>query len=725
MDMELPEPVSLQEFVWKKAELPLRYFHLVLFLGNTMFGMQTTLPGPVVIATNVALTAMGLAAALCIKNYRHASNLTFVVLLLAVALSHIHVFFVPDEIPRQRGSAIITILWKQFPSVFGLLRFPAFLILAWSTLLDGVSLYCMAVYYGDDIGYGKGLNVFSWFLIYFFVSCMQLSWVALIHVAKQDLLTEKAAMTKMLSTLCDCHIYLHEDGDMVLRSHPCFDGMVGEAMESKKLSETLGMCADEMTRLQDGCTRARKEPVVLSTSMGRKSEDLETVDLVIVKRDSITNTKKECSSSFLVGIRIGDSTSKRRVPPETPSADDKKDDIKIDNLKDPSWENFDQFSSHDDDDDASAGGETTLTGRQFDALAAALRAGNNNVAKSCIQRICILGQAEKWLVPPSDIQLFPKKVLGSGGFGTVVHGAMFGADVAVKVVAANGSRLKKQLPTLLNEMRIIRRLHHPHVVQFHGACLDVESMDVCLIFELVLGVVLGRFVQGEPKSKKDAGERCYLLSDVASALRYLHAQIPPIVHGDLKSSNVMVENRGWGEQRRPWAKLLDFGLSRLVTPHASATGGTPGWMAPEVLSNRQIVLKPNTDVFSFGRMMFFCVTGVRPHENVSRDEIRYQVHLGVSAAVSWPAGDNFFPDSTPELVESCLALSPASRPSMEEVHISTMAWKVHFFEDMDDAYEEVTCQAGLKQVRKQRENEDHSVRTPMTPRQTSPRSMAL
>ena len=62
-----------------------------------------------------------------------------------------------------------------------------------------------------------------------------------------------------------------------------------------------------------------------------------------------------------------------------------------------------------------------------------------------------------------------------------------------------------------------------------------------------------------------------ILRDVAQGLRFLHAADPQVIHGDIKSQNVLVDNRFR-------AKVADFGLSAKKTVGAT---GTPLWMAPE------------------------------------------------------------------------------------------------------------------------------------------------
>ena len=64
--------------------------------------------------------------------------------------------------------------------------------------------------------------------------------------------------------------------------------------------------------------------------------------------------------------------------------------------------------------------------------------------------------------------------------------------------------------------------------------------------------------------------------DIASGLRFLHNATPAVVHGDLKSRNVLVD-----AQFR--AKVSDFGLSSHLGSRNGKASGTPFWMAPELL----------------------------------------------------------------------------------------------------------------------------------------------
>lgn len=89
-------------------------------------------------------------------------------------------------------------------------------------------------------------------------------------------------------------------------------------------------------------------------------------------------------------------------------------------------------------------------------------------------------------------------------------------------------------------------------------------------------------------------------------------------HQDLKSPNILVDER-WR------VKITDFGLSRVrmesvVT--ASGQGGTPEWMAPEVLRCEQVT--EAADVYSYGVVLWELLTGQPPWENYNPMQVRQE-----------------------------------------------------------------------------------------------------
>eukprot|EP00971_Amphidinium_carterae_P195544 3880334-Amphidinium_carterae.2 len=178
----------------------------------------------------------------------------------------------------------------------------------------------------------------------------------------------------------------------------------------------------------------------------------------------------------------------------------------------------------------------------------------------------------------------------------------------------------KFLTSIANELRVLRRVRHPHIVSFFGACVDASyALSTCWAMQVKSGQSLDKYVRSwksapstecrhkvslhqvrsfTASSLSTAFAVLKVLLDVSCALRYLHAQAPAVVHGDLKPSNVLVED--WCCSRvlcgciespllsqegrlEPHAKLLDFGLSRVLGTRPRPLGGTEGALGAQFL----------------------------------------------------------------------------------------------------------------------------------------------
>eukprot|EP00927_Polykrikos_kofoidii_P032110 TRINITY_DN27448_c0_g1_i1.p1 TRINITY_DN27448_c0_g1~~TRINITY_DN27448_c0_g1_i1.p1 ORF type:complete len:921 (+),score=153.86 TRINITY_DN27448_c0_g1_i1:65-2827(+) len=272
-----------------------------------------------------------------------------------------------------------------------------------------------------------------------------------------------------------------------------------------------------------------------------------------------------------------------------------------------------------------------------------------------------VGQAEQWMLCTRDLIIDPSRVLGIGSFGMVFSGRFCGAPVAVKAPRAllHNQGDKVVFESFLNEFRILRRLRHPNIVSLIGAIVDVSKHYFALVLEEVVGVDLEAFVSGaedagasssaSSRTMVDASDRLCavceidcsaILMDVSFALQYLHSRKPnAVVHGDLKTSNVFVEKYavfskdGSGTMTSEStttcdstgpstcrAKLLDFGLARVLSSSPGRLGGTLQWIAPETLDGDT---RPDTpvDVFGFSRLAFFLFKGELPLLGKSRQEV--------------------------------------------------------------------------------------------------------
>ncbi|CAE8680154.1 unnamed protein product [Polarella glacialis] len=289
-----------------------------------------------------------------------------------------------------------------------------------------------------------------------------------------------------------------------------------------------------------------------------------------------------------------------------------------------------------------------------------------------LEQVCRLGCAEHWLLDWEELE-FPqtRQQIGCGSFGDVLLAELHGTQVAVKaprhVANASSSSSRalsvKALPSFTNELRMLRRLRHPKIVLFHGALIDPEDGYLALVSEVVDGPTLEHAVRRESPALLSDAARWRVLLDVSKALRFMHAQEPAVLHGDLKGSNVMLE-----QHRGMQAKLLDFGLSRLQTSAMRPMGGSFNWRAPELFRSHGQGATPAADVFSFGRLAFLTFTGLSPFCGAPPDlplDSFAATECEALWALSWPA-DHQVPGIR-QLSEDCNNVDPLKRPSMAQV----------------------------------------------------------
>ncbi|KAG6433651.1 hypothetical protein SASPL_105266 [Salvia splendens] len=239
--------------------------------------------------------------------------------------------------------------------------------------------------------------------------------------------------------------------------------------------------------------------------------------------------------------------------------------------------------------------------------------------------------------------------VGQGSCGTVYHALWYGSDVAVKVFSRH-EYSDDTISSFRQEVSLMKRLRHPNILLFMGAVMSPERLGI------VTDGSLFRLLQ-KSAAKLEWKRRIHMALDIARGMNYLHHHNPPIVHRDLKSSNLLVD-RNWT------VKVGDFGLSRLKneTYLLTKTGkGTPQWMAPEVLCNEPADEK--SDIYSFGVILWELITQKIPWENLNS--------MQVIGAVGFMNQRLDIPDNVDgewaSIIQSCWDSEPHSRPSFQEL----------------------------------------------------------
>lgn len=147
--------------------------------------------------------------------------------------------------------------------------------------------------------------------------------------------------------------------------------------------------------------------------------------------------------------------------------------------------------------------------------------------------------------------------IGAGSFGTVwlVHDHVSNANLVMKEVSLRGLPLKEQRATK-NEVRVLQRLQHPHIISYVDSFVHNEKLCICMNW--ASGGDLGTQISQHKRSGKrflevDVIKCCY---QVSSALAYCHHTLK-LLHRDLKPANIFINANGE-------YLLGDFGISRFL-----------------------------------------------------------------------------------------------------------------------------------------------------------------
>lgn len=225
-----------------------------------------------------------------------------------------------------------------------------------------------------------------------------------------------------------------------------------------------------------------------------------------------------------------------------------------------------------------------------------------------------------------------------------------GILVAIKIYRPKNALDVEGERKFREEYKIVYNCHHANLLQPTNFSIFKDTPYLVLPYcrkgssELLIG-------QGMSED-----ELWKYIHDVASGLAYLHNNIPPIIHQDIKPANVLMDDNG------NYA-ITDFGISAQSGGkheyYGDDNSGTFAYMAPERFSDNPVPMAAS-DIWGFGAALYEIITGHAPFGDDGG-----QVQPDGKVTLDYQGKDT--PQSVRKMIAACLDKDPAKRPGAEEI----------------------------------------------------------
>ena len=185
----------------------------------------------------------------------------------------------------------------------------------------------------------------------------------------------------------------------------------------------------------------------------------------------------------------------------------------------------------------------------------------------------------------------------------------------MKIMSKTKVIKKNSVKNVNNEKKFLSLLHHPFLVNM--ICSFQDNDNLYLVMELLLGGDLRYHINKKTvyNRKKDENQLKFIAGCTLIGLNYIHEN--KIIHKDIKPENLVYDSNGY-------IRITDFGISKIYHPeNGKENSGTPGYMAPEVLFNKDH--EYSVDYFSLGVILYELLMGKRPYHGHSKKELRKDI----------------------------------------------------------------------------------------------------
>ncbi|KAF8506329.1 kinase-like domain-containing protein [Gautieria morchelliformis] len=266
--------------------------------------------------------------------------------------------------------------------------------------------------------------------------------------------------------------------------------------------------------------------------------------------------------------------------------------------------------------------------------------------------------------PVSGVSLYGRDPLVAGG-----HSDVWRADlmrdgvstlVALKVLRRYGRTRDEVNESFQQEVAVWRVLDHANIAPLIGVCSNWHSGSPAIISPWFDNGTANQYLQRNSNANPLA-----IIKGMAHGLAYMHGK--GLVHGDIKSANVMIDEHGH-------PRLIDFGLAHFVDTHVDVDlpeGFSVRWCAPELLQPGA-VSTPSSDVYAFASTVLELLSGRVPYHTLKEWVVISEVMNGIPPSSF--CGDFFSlprvqglvgAEALWELLQSCW-LDAARRPNISQ-----------------------------------------------------------
>lgn len=255
--------------------------------------------------------------------------------------------------------------------------------------------------------------------------------------------------------------------------------------------------------------------------------------------------------------------------------------------------------------------------------------------------------------------------IGAGHTCDVFKGTFRGQEVAIKHFKYGFGGGQFMSESLVREVSVMCLITHPNIVMLHGVI--TRSCPAKIVMEFCSGGTLFELVHRRKDLKPTFSQVILMCLHIARAMHYLHTLDPVVIHRDLKSLNILLDQPLEGPRDQPLLKVADFGLARILDTNEGDSltlgVGTNQWMAPEVMTGSSYDGK--VDVYSFAVVTYEMTCQKIPFLHETPEALRRLIVAGERPDLSIMPGH--YPKAMRELVSDCWATAPSERPAFQDI----------------------------------------------------------